>query len=114
MVRIEKVDTQVEIKVVGLHKLWAFTSRLVVPMEHIVSVRPYDPHTDGGWKGIRVLGTSFPFLIHAGRFEKDGLPVFWDVSNYEKAIIISLRNEFYSKLILEVKSVEATLRKLGV
>jgi hypothetical protein len=47
--------------------------------------------------------TNCPGVISAGRFYDHGSWVFWDVHDPTKAIAIALRDEHYSKLVIEVE-----------
>jgi len=86
----------------GTDKLWAFRSSLEIPLVHIAGVRA-DPEVARGWyHGIRMRGTKVPGVITAGTFYQDGKRVFWDVHHPEKTIVIDLRDERYSELIVEV------------
>jgi hypothetical protein len=90
-------------EVQGWDKLWAFRSRLEIPVEHLVTAYS-DPECTIGWlDGIRLLGTSIPSVFRAGTFYQKGDIVFWDVHNVEHAIIIELEHEHFSKLVLEVE-----------
>ena len=44
-----------------------------------------------------------------GTFYRHGERVFWDVHHPERAIAISLRNERYTKLVVEVEDPDATV-----
>jgi hypothetical protein len=86
------------IEVQGWDKLWSMRSRLEIPLENVIYVRPADEHAGG----IRLLGTSVPGVITAGTFLQEGSCVFWDVHDPAKAIAVDLRDGRYSKLVIEV------------
>lgn len=91
--------------VLGLHKLWAFKSRLEVPLAHILDVRLADPNVARAWwKGLRLPGTHLPGFLTAGTFYKDGKRIFWDVGNPQSAIVVDLIDENYHQLIIEVNN----------
>jgi hypothetical protein len=96
------------IEVQGWDKLWSLTSRLEIPLEHVVDVRPADDHV----VGFRALGTYVPVVITAGTFRQEGSWIFWDVHDPAKAIEVDLRDERYSKLIIEVADPAATINSL--
>jgi DNA-binding transcriptional regulator LsrR (DeoR family) len=54
-------------------------------------------------------GTEVPGVITAGTFYEHGERVFWDVHHPERAIALSLRDERYAKLVVEVEDPEATI-----
>ena len=96
------------IKMQGWDRLFSFTSRLEIPVEHVLDVRPADDHAGG----IRVLGTHLPGVVTAGAFLQEGSLNFWNVHNPANAIAIDLRDERYSKLIIEVADPAETIDAL--
>jgi len=59
-------DKKLIIEMTGWDKLWAFKSRLEIPLDHIKAVRA-DPEIARQAKGIRTLGTHVPGVIIARR-----------------------------------------------
>ena len=59
-------------------------------------------------KGVRAPGTHVPGVITAGTFYQEGEPVFWDVHDPEKTVVIQLRDERYARLVIEVDDPHAT------
>ena len=101
----------------GLHKLRAFKSELLIPRSHILGVRQ-DADAARHLSGIRALGTSFPGLIQAGTFYLDGLggghkPSFLDVSNKANTVVVTLQDETYQQLIIEVADPATVVALLG-
>ena len=112
MVHISIENSRAVFEVQGLHKLWAFRSRLLVPLAHIADVRAADPTLLRPlWKGIRLPGTYVPGVLVAGTYYKDGERVFWDVRNNERAIVVELTDEPYRRLIVEVASPAAEVAR---
>ena len=94
----------------GADKLWALKSSLEIPLVHIAGVRA-DPAAAHGWyHGIRMPGTNVPGVITAGTFYQEGKRGFWDVHHPEKTIVIDLRDERYSELVVEVADPEAAVK----
>ena len=108
MTNVSITEGKLTIEVQGWDKLWSLTSRLEIPLEHVVDVRPADDHV----AGFRALGTCLPGVITAGTFLQEGSWVFWDVHDPAKAIAVDLRDERYSKLIIEVGDPAATINSL--
>ena len=113
MVNISIEGTNAIFEVEGWDKLWSLRSRLEIPVEHLVTAYA-DPDVTMGWlDGIRLLGTSIPSLFRAGTFIQSGDLVFWDVRNVEQAIIIELKHDRFSKLVLEVEQPAAAVDLLN-
>lgn len=103
MINISIEGTTAIFEVEGWDKLWSFRSRLEIPVEHLVTAYS-NPEVTMGWlDGLRLLGTSIPSVFRAGTFIQSGELVFWDVRHAEQAIIIELKHEYFSKLVLEVE-----------
>ena len=64
------------------------------------------------WKGLMAPGTCMPGVITAGSFYQDGEKVFWDVHDPEKTVVIHLRDEKYSRLVVEVEDPPATVEAI--
>ena len=108
MTTVSVADDTVVIAVHGWDKLWSLTSRLEIPLEHIIDVRRAADQVEG----IRTLGTRVPGVITAGTFlQEDGL-VFWDVHDPTKAIAFNLHDERYCKLVIEVPDPAETISTL--
>lgn len=97
------------INVEGADKLWALKSHLTIPLMHITSVK-YDPEVARGWwHGFRLPGTQIPGVITAGTFYQHHEWAFWDVHHPEKTIIITLKDEGYQKLVIEVEDTDTAI-----
>jgi len=103
--RVRIIDRTLTVEVQGWDKLWSMTSRLEIPLEHVIDVRPADDQVEG----IRAPGTHVAGVISAGTFVQEGSSVFWDVHDLAKAITLDLRDERYSKLVIEVADPTATI-----
>jgi len=97
----------------GLHKLWSLRSALTIPLEHITNVE-HDPAQVGTWwHGVKLMGTDVPGAFAGGTFYYHGELVFWDVRHPDRTIIVSLADERYRKLIVEVADPAAVMRLFG-
>jgi len=96
----------------GLHKLWCFRSRLEIPLAHITDVEINADQVGRWWHGFKLLGTDVPGLFAGGVFYYHGERVFWDVADPSKTIIVSLDDERYRKLIVEVADPQMTAATL--
>jgi len=108
-----KTDAQTVIfEVQGWHKVWSLTSKLTIPLAHIQSVAA-DPNPAMGWfQGLKIAGADLPNLFRAGIFYQDGNRVFWDVRHPEKTVVVSLNDEKYARLIIEVEDPEFVVNLL--
>ena len=112
MVEVSVEGDRVVFTIEGLDKLWAFRSRLEIPIAHLTGIE-VDPDAVGRWwHGIKLMGTDVPGVFAAGTFYYHGELVFWDVHNPARTIIVSVDHERYKKLIIEVADPEATTDQL--
>lgn len=93
-------DTLV-VEPVGLDKLWSFTRRLQIPIDHVRGAT-FDPgmrHEPKGWRGP---GLGLPGKL-SGTFHADGGKQFWNISGYERAVVITLTpDEEFDRLVITV------------
>jgi hypothetical protein len=112
MVDVAIAGGKLVLKVESWDQLWAFKSSLEIPLQHIEGVRRDPQIARKWWQGIRVLGTHVPGVITAGRFYHEGKRVFWDVHNPENAIVISLHDERFDQLVVEVGDPELAVKQI--
>jgi hypothetical protein len=93
----------------GMDRLWALRSRLEIPLAHVVNAEADPELARGWWQGIRSGGTQVPGVITAGTFHQEGERVFWDVHDPEKTVVIQLKDEQYSRLVIEVEDPPTTV-----
>jgi hypothetical protein len=111
MVEVSIEGNRAVFTVQGSHKLWAFRSRLEIPLDHIKDVHT-DPSPKMGWfQGLKVLGTDIPNIFRAGSFYQDGGWVFWDVRHPDKTVV-ELHDEKFQRLVVEVSDPAATVALL--
>jgi hypothetical protein len=103
MVDLSVADGMLTLHVRGADKLWAFKSSLEIPLQHVAGIRPDSTIARGWWHGMRMPGTNIPGVLTAGTFYQDGKRVFWDVHNPDRTIVVELKDERYSELIIEVE-----------
>ena len=96
----------------GADKLWAFKSSLEIPLVHIAGIRADPEIAHGWWHGVRLPGTNLPGVITAGTFYQDGKRVFWDVHNPANTVVITLRDERYDELVVEVANPQEALKMI--
>ena len=84
----------------GINKLWGFQKKLEYPLSHVIGAT-HDPQVHNEPKGFRGPGLATPGRW-VGTFRKDGEKHYWCVKKGTKSIVISLRDERYSRLFLTV------------
>jgi hypothetical protein len=109
MVDLTISDGNLVLHVRGADQLWALKSSLEIPLRHIEAIRADPTVAHGWWHGVRLPGTNIPGVITAGTFYQHGQRVFWDVHNPDKTIVIELKDERYSELIVEVADPNAAV-----
>jgi hypothetical protein len=121
------VDAQIsngilELRVRGLHKLWAFKDSIQIPLASIEIVRTDAARARAGPEGARNPGTSIAGVIRAGTFTVGVNRIFWDVHNPDNAISIKLRNpqdlfagieDRYDEFIVEVENPAETVERIN-
>jgi hypothetical protein len=109
---IDIKDDSLIVDIEGADKLWALKSQLTVLLASVVGADTAEAEAREWLHGIRLGGTHIPGVISAGRFYSHGKWVFWDVHDPAKAIGIELRDEHYSKLIIEAGNPEDQIRRI--
>ena len=109
MTNVHITPDRVVIEMLGWDKLWSLKSRIEVPLAHVRGTRAAAGERV---RGLRMPGTYVPGLITAGTFRHNGQWEFWAVRGGQRAVAIELRDEFYSRLVVEVPDPVATLAAL--
>jgi len=115
MARVKIEDGQLVINMKGMRKFFAMKSEVSVPLSSVESVT-----TGLEWKDIpdtldKVLGTNSNTLYYGGTFRdggfwnSDGDKVFFDLRRKEEAIVITLKDEEFNKLIIGCEAPEETV-----
>ncbi len=110
MVELEVLKSSLVLHIRGADKLWALKSELEVPIAHIAAVRVDSAIAQGWWKGLKMPGTNIPGVITAGTFYQHGKRIFWDVHDPANTVVISLRDDRYDELIVEVANPNAAVK----
>jgi hypothetical protein len=102
-------DKDMTITVEGLDKVLAFKGHVTIPLEHVAGIeKNTEPLMD--FKDATFgIGTIFAGRIQTGTFKEAGEKSFWDVRDPQKAVIISLKDEIYSKIIVEVENSDESI-----
>jgi len=113
MAEVELTEDTLVVHVRGMDRLFALTSRLEIPLSHVLGaeVDPELGHPEW-WKSLRLTATQIPWIVTAGTFYQEGERVFWDVHDPEKVVVIRLRDERYARLVIGVDDPPATVRAI--
>lgn len=85
----------------GWNKMWSFTHHLEIPLDHVRGAT-FDPGMKEEPKGWRGPGLHVPGKL-SGTFHADGKKQFWNISGYERAVVITLDPaEQFDRLVLTV------------
>jgi hypothetical protein len=107
--QVELTHDSILVHVTGADRIFALKSELAIPLEHVQGAAKAEEEAHGWYHGVRAPGTNVPGVITAGTFHQHGESVFWDVHRPERAVAISLRDESYGKLVIEVEDPDATV-----
>ena len=112
MVELAIEEGKLKIHVKGADQLWAFKSSLEIPLAHIAEVHADPTIAKAWWKGIKLVGADLPGVIAAGTFYQHDKKIFWDAHNPENTIVLSLHDERYDELIVEVADPNAAVQMI--
>jgi len=115
MARVKIENEQLVINMKGVRKFFAMKSEVSVPLASIESVT-----TGLEWKDMpnildKVIGTNSNELYYGGTFREggfwnsDGDKVFFDLRRKEEAIVITLKDEEYKRVIIGCEKPEETV-----
>jgi hypothetical protein len=99
--RVTITQENLIIEPVGLSKVWSFTRRLQVPLRHVRGAT-FDPGMKDEPKGWRGPGLGLPGKL-SGTFHADGSKQFWNISGYDRAVVIVLdQAEKFDRVVITV------------
>jgi hypothetical protein len=110
MVTIEISGDNVKIKVIGLHRLWAFKREVLFRKENIIQVKIADKSLRPA--PIKMPGTHIPKIIAAGTYYGTKRKEFWDIDFKKESIEIDLKNEKYTKIVVNVFNLAETMKNI--
>jgi hypothetical protein len=114
MATVSVAGDDLVVEVSGRDRFYALNkSRVTVPLEHVLSVgegvkmgRPLMP-------GLPWLANSFPGAFTVGSYRRHGKWTFWVVHDPQQTVLITLRDEHYSQLVIEVDDPVSTIASLN-
>ncbi|WCZ33054.1 hypothetical protein [Corynebacterium massiliense] len=98
--KVTLTDTALVVEPRGLDKMWTFTGSLEIPWDHVRGAT-HDPGMKQEPKGWRGPGLRVGQKL-SGTFHADGERQFWNVNGFEDAVVIELRDEDYTRLIVSL------------
>ena len=110
MAEVELTEDTLVVHVRGLDRILALTSRLEIPLSHVLGAEVDSElgHPEW-WKSLRLTATQIPWIVTAGTFHQEGERVLWDVHDPEKVVVIRLSDERYARLVIGVQDPPATV-----
>ncbi|WP_440895598.1 hypothetical protein ACS127_13710 [Amphibacillus sp. Q70] len=113
MAKVMIKEKNLHIQLKGIRKLLAFKRQILIPLEHVSEVTENPDVFKHPPKILeKRLGTNFYGLYMGGWFKQKGERVFWDVRQPKNAIVISLKNERFKSLVIDVDHPEETVREI--
>lgn len=110
-IRIENGNLIVTMK--GLRRLLTLKKQLSFPLSHVLGVT-FDPTIMADFPRGLVWkkGTNIFNTYYGGEFTKDGETNFWDVRKSENTVVITLKDEKYQRLMIEVDNPRDTVHMI--
>lgn len=97
----------------GFERLWSFhlSKSIFVPLAHIQQVSTEEPQSD--WLDLRAPGTALPGVIKAGTYYTRNGREFWYVTRKSSYLILSLRDEYYKRIVLSSENAEVWAEQIN-
>lgn len=111
MVSIHTDGTDVLLRILGMHKLWAFKNTIRLRTDQIVAVGPAGRDLRPPW--FKCPGTALPFVICAGTYFGIRRREFWDRTRAGKGIRIDLENAPFTRIVVDVAHPDEAIRMLS-
>jgi hypothetical protein len=109
MAIVELDGETLTLRVTGLDQVLAFKHTVEIPIAHVAGIDADSAEAGAVFHGLRLPGTNLPGIVTAGSFIRAGQWSFWDVHDPRKALTIRLKDEHYSRLVVEVDDPAATI-----
>ncbi len=112
MAEVEISGDTLTLHVTGVDRFLALKSSLSVPLAHVAAIDQDVTEASVIYHGLRLPGTGIPGVVTAGSFLRDGQWTFWDVHDPAKSVIVRLRDEHYTRLVVGVDDPSATVERV--
>ena len=106
---VDILGDRLRIRFPGSSAFLTFKRPLEIPLAHISQVDRATPAPKDALQSPLGLGSWLPSVIGAPRFRHAGGRVFWNVSDPANAIMVQLRQEHYSRLVIDVTDPDETV-----
>ena len=110
MVSVDIVGQDLNVSITGWDVVWSLRRSLTVPLANVVDARVESVAGKPGWK---IAGTGIPWGFSAGWFRRQGKNEFWVAHQSAEVVAITLRNERYTRLVLEVADPQAVADRIN-
>lgn len=88
----------------GLDKVWSFKNKLEIPITNVMGAT-IDKDILNTKKGVKAPGLGLPNKW-SGTWTLDGEKNFWNVTRSMDPVVIHLKNETFSRLILGLENAD--------
>ncbi len=112
MITPEIINENLVLHVEGMDKVWALKNKLTIPLRHITDARMDEEVVKKWFHGIKFPGSNVPGVLTAGTFYQHGKRAFWDIHTPKAALIISLVDESYDEMVIEVRDPQALIEDI--
>jgi len=104
MARLKIENNQLIITMQGARKFFALKGEITIPLNNVEGVA-----TGLTWKELpkildKVAGSNANGFYLGGTFIQDGDKVFYDIKRKEDAVVISLKDEDFQRLVIGVEN----------
>ena len=94
-----------------LEKIGAAKGTFHIPYNNIISAFSEEPHD---LKGFKIAGTNIPKVLEIGTYLSGTQKQFWYIkTRKDNFLVLVLKANFYSKIILEVKDCHIIAEKIS-
>ncbi len=101
------------VTITGLRKFFTLRKELTFPISSVKGVT-HDPTISSdypsGWEKRK--GTNVFRTYYGGTYRKDGEQIFWDVLRAENTLVITLQDQEFQRLMIEVDDPKETVQMI--
>jgi len=111
---VDQQQHKLIVEVVAVERLWVHNSRFEIPLAHVkrASINP-EVANSIPYPSQNPSDPEWPTPISEGTFYQHGNRVFWEVSDPAKAVVIELKDDQYSELVVQVDNPAAVVAQIN-